>query len=189
MLPCAAVSKPKLEDLGIIGKEGQFVRKIIYGILVRVRNAVSRRASKAYPTTDWEPEIPDDLKALSTFMRNHYEWTEDPVHGLLDHIKPVGHMNLSLKDNELIRGDCDDLSTYTAYMLGRMGYRKIYRVNVISHLHVICVFKHDDHYRYADNSRLYDSDFSTARAAIQHCANRRDETKKARYYTERMRRT
>ena len=165
------------------------MRKIIYGILIKIRNAASRGVAKAYPTTTWEPEIPDDLGALGTFMGTHYKWTEDPVHGLLDHIKPVVHMNLSLKDNGLIKGDCDDLATYTCYMLKRMGYKKIYRANIISHLHVICVFKHDDHYRYADNSRLYAEDFSTARAAIQHCANGRDGTKKARYYTERMRRT
>jgi len=164
------------------------VRKIIYGILVRVRNAVSRGISKAYSTTDWEPEIPDNLEALSTFMKDHYKWTEDPVHGLLDHIKPVKHMNLLLKDNGLIKGDCDDLSTYSAYTLGRMGHRKIYRVNLISHLHVICVFKHDDHYRYADNRKLFSMEFNTIRAATQDCANRRDETKKAKYYTERIRR-
>ena len=111
----------KLENLGTMEREGYVMRNIIYGALVKIRNAVSKGLAKAYPTTDWEPEIPADLEALSTFIRNHYKWTEDPVHGLLDHIKPVRHMNLLLKDNDLIEGDCDDLSTYTAYMLGRMG--------------------------------------------------------------------
>ncbi|MFC1716085.1 hypothetical protein ACFL6S_20610, partial [Candidatus Poribacteria bacterium] len=45
------------------------------------------------------------------------------------------------------------------------------------------------YYRYADNRKLFDTDFSTTRAAILHCANRRDKTKKARYYKERMRKT
>jgi hypothetical protein len=39
-----------------------------------------------------------------------------------------------------IKGDCDDLASYAAWMLLRMGYQA-YRINLLAHRHVICVFK------------------------------------------------
>ena len=172
--------------------EGQVMRKFIYGTLIKIRNAVSKGFTKAYPTTDWEPEIPKNLEELSTFVRDHYKWTEDPVYGYLDHIKPIKHMNLLLKDNDLIKGDCDDLATYTAYTLGRMAYSRVYRVNILSHFHVVCVFKHVNHYKYVNNRKLVDGNFNSIRAAAQHCAEDRDEgrePRKLRHYSERIKKT
>ena len=109
---------------------------MMFKYLIKLRNKVSMLLGLAYKKTKWEPYIPADLSALRHFIDTYYLWQSE----LVDHIQPVEHMNWQLKNKDVIEGDCDDFATYTAYMLKRMGYKEIYRVNIPAHKHVICVF-------------------------------------------------
>ena len=123
--------------------------------LIGLRNGFSRVVGIGYMKTDWEPFVPVSLLSFREFIKRSYRWTSDPLYGILDHVQPVEHMNYQLKTNKFIRGDCDDLATYSCYTLSRMGFTP-YRVNVYTHKHVICVFSTSQpkRYHYVDNDYL-----------------------------------
>ena len=154
--------------------------------LIKIRNAGSRILARRYEKTDWEPPAPDSLSELSEFCREKMKYKADPARGLLDHILPVRHMNWQLENSGKIAGDCDDMATYVAYMLRRMDYQRVYRVNIIRYRHVICVFKDDSEYRYFSNQYLRRGTFSSIYEAVNHWCKKRDHKPTRLYYAERL---
>lgn len=128
------------------------------GLLIGLRNLVSRLMGNTYKRTKWQPELPLSIGSLREFVISNYKWTSDSIYGLLDHILPVAHMNWQLETTGFIRGDCDDFATYTSYLLIRMGYTHVYRVNIIDQKHVVCVFMdHNREFRVFSNSNFHGS--------------------------------
>ena len=154
--------------------------------LIKIRNAGSRIIERRYEKTDWEPPVPDSLPELSDFCKEKMKYKADPVRGLLDHIQPVRHMNWQLENSGTIEGDCDDMATYVAYMLKRIGYRRVYRVNIIRYRHVICVFKDDSQYRYFSNQYLRRGTFGSVRETVNHWCDGKDHKPTRLYYKERL---
>lgn len=154
--------------------------------LIKLRNAGSKLIGKRYKKTNWEPDIPGSLSELSQFCRENMKYKADPIRGLLDHIQPVKHMNWQLEKNEKIQGDCDDLATYIGYMLKRMGYKRVYRVNIVRYKHVICAFRDDNAYRYFSNRSYYPGPFKSRYAAVSNWAERNKHKPTRGYYTERL---
>lgn|GEM_PF-3494085 len=154
--------------------------------LVKMRNAGSRILAGRYEETDWEPPVPGSLSELSEFCRKKMEYKGDPARGLLDHIQPVPHMNWQLQNSGKIKGDCDDLATYVAYMLKRMGYQHAYRVNIMRHRHVICVFRYNSSYRYFSNQYLRSGTFGSIREAVNHWCKGKGHAPTSLYYAERL---
>jgi hypothetical protein len=93
-------------------------------------------------------------------------------------------MNWQLENCGEIEGDCDDLATYVAYMLRRMGYQNVYRVNIVRYRHVICVFKDNNKYRYFSNQYLRGGTFNSVREAVNHWCDIQDHKPTRLYYTE-----
>jgi len=123
------------------------VENVILKSLVELRNNISKMISTFIKKTDWQPELPkyetidQALEYMKAFCEGHYRWKADPVYGLLDNVYSIKHLNWQLKNKGIIEGDCDDLATYSCYMALRIFGCKAYRVNIISMLHVICVFE------------------------------------------------
>ena len=137
-------------------------------ILINLRNKVSNLLSHIYKKTTWQPPIPSSIEELAKFMKEKTKWVQDPIWGLLDHIQPIDHMNYTLITKGKVEGDCDDLATYAGYMLGRMGYTRIYRVNLITHQHVICIFRdiEEKKYYWISNSNFTGTFYTTLTFAI-----------------------
>lgn len=130
--------------------------------------------------------MPDSLSELAEFCREKMKYKPDPARGLLDHIQPVKHMNWQLRNSGRIEGDCDDMATYVAYMLKRMGYQHVYRVNIARYKHVICVFKDESLYRYFSNQYLRSDTFNSIHEAVCHWCNRKGYKTTKLYYSERL---
>jgi hypothetical protein len=158
----------------------------IASLLVKLRNFVSKVIAPIYKTTKWEPIIPTSVDELDKFMSYYFHWHSDPVYGLLDHIQPIGHMNYQLLCKNYIEGDCDDLATYACYMLSRMGYEGVYRVNLISHRHVICVFRIGIWYRWISNSNLTTDEYPTLTEAINGYCKTQYTVASGMYHIEKM---
>lgn len=158
--------------------------KIILGSLIKFRNFVSKGIGRGYPTTTWEHSVFNDIGDLVTFSKENIEWRSDPIHGLLDHIQPINHMNWQLKTFGTIRGDCDDIATWIGYMLKRMGYKECYRVNIVRHKHVICVFRKDTYYQYFSNQYLRKGYYDSIDDVVKHWCERKSYTRW--YYVERV---
>ena len=154
--------------------------------LIALRNFGSRIIGRKYEKTDWKPTMPVSLEELEKFCKEKLRYKADPARGLLDHIQPVKHMNWQLEKRGYIEGDCDDMSTYVAYILTRMGYEEIYRVNIVKYRHVICVFKADDVYRYSSNRTLRNEKFNSVKGAIDNWCKRNDHKPTNVYYSERI---
>jgi hypothetical protein len=154
--------------------------------LIEIRNLGSRIIGRRYKKTDWEPPVPDSLPELAEFCREKMKYKGDPVRGLLDHIQPVQHMNWQLENSGKIEGDCDDMATYVAYMLKRMGYEYVYRVNIARYKHVICVFKDGSEYKYFTNQYLRRDTFNSMYEAVSHWCNGKDYKPTKMYYSERL---
>ena len=154
--------------------------------LIKIRNAGSRILGRRYKKTDWEPSVPGSLSELSSFCREKIRYKADPIRGLLDHIQPVKHMNWQLENSGKIEGDCDDIATYVAYMLKRMGYKHVYRVNIVRHKHVICVFRDGSEYRYFSNQYLRHGMFNSIRETVDRWCKSKDYKPTKLYYAERL---
>jgi hypothetical protein len=154
--------------------------------LIKIRNAGSRILARRYEKTYWEPPVPGSLSELSDFCKQKMKYKGDPVRGLLDHIQPVRHMNWQLENSGKIEGDCDDMATYVAYMLRRMGYQSVYRVNIMRYRHVICVFRDDSSYRYFSNQYLRSGMFNSIREAVNHWCNGKGYKPTRLYYAEKL---
>ena len=102
--------------------------------------------------TEWEPIPPVDVDKLGEFIRRTYKWTKD---SLLDNIQSIGHMNWQLQEYGTISGDCDDLATYSSYLLLRMGYTVVYRINIWEERHVVCAFSVPGGWQVIDNRWIY----------------------------------
>ena len=119
----------------------------ILGLLVSLRNSVSRLIGRFTERNDWQPDFPSFdtkdqyLNYMRDFCENHYHWTSDPVYGLLDNVQSIKHMNWQLKKKGIIEGDCDDLATYSCYFALKLFAYKTYRINIISERHVIGVIE------------------------------------------------
>ena len=120
--------------------------------LLDLRKAVSDLIAKLKKETNWEPELqvsssPKDayneekvVADVDSFMEKHFVWTQDEVYGLLDNVQTVKHINWQIQTKNIIKGDCDDAATYTAYLLLRMcKYVKTYRINMLDREHVVCI--------------------------------------------------
>jgi len=137
--------------------------------LIWLRNRASKKLAITYDDklTDWEIPLPESIYVLANYLINHALWISDPLRGLLDHIQPVKHMNWQLQNSGVLKGDCDDLATWTAYMLKRMGFPVVYRVNIIKYRHVICVFRYaENKYRVFSNTLLYVGDSESLASAV-----------------------
>ena len=157
--------------------------------LIWLRNRISKRMTKSYADkmTDWQPPQPISAYALASYCVNHMEWISDPLHGLLDHIQPVEHMNWQLKNTGKLKGDCDDLATWVAYMLKRMGYPVVYRVNIVKYRHVICVFRYaDKQFKLFSNQHLYVGDSKSVAKAVDHWCDKHYKKHTKVYYAERI---
>lgn len=154
--------------------------------LIKIRNAGSRLIGRRYQKTNWKPEVPESLPKLYKFCRDNMEYKRDPVRGLLDHIQPIKHMNWQLETNGKIKGDCDDLATYAGYMLKRMGFSQVYRVNIVKYKHVICVFKDTDIYRYFSNRTYKPGPFGSMYIAVNDWSERNKHKPTKMYYRERL---
>lgn len=154
--------------------------------LISLRNIGSRILSSRYEQTDWEPEVPGSLSELETFCGENLKYKRDPARGLMDHILPVKHMNWQLKKNGWIEGDCDDMATYVAYMLKRMGYQHTYRVNIARYLHVICVFTIDSQYRYFSNQYFRSGVFNSIKEVVDHWCEGHNHKPTTVYYAEKV---
>lgn len=119
-----------------------------------IRDGFSRLLSHGLSETDYEPDVCGSISEFEIFIWRVYRWKRDYGYGLLDNVYSIRHMNWQLEKTGVIRGDCDDLATYSCYMLGRMGYR-VWRVNMPSFLHVICVFSDGVGYDVVSNDNLF----------------------------------
>jgi len=141
-------------------------------ILIRIRNWVSNLCKRMYKTTNWEPDVPLSIEMLGFIIAEKYKWIKDPIYGLLDHVLPIKHMNWQLQNTGCVKGDCDDFATYTSYILIRMGFKQVFRVNLIDKLHVICVFMNNDSvFDVFSNSSYYNTKSSNVDAAIEAYCN------------------
>ena len=154
--------------------------------LIGIRNLASRILGSRYKKTDWEPTMPASLDELSSFCREYMKYKPDPARGVLDHIQPVKHMNWQLQNNGKIEGDCDDMATYVGYMLKRMNYERVYRVNIVRHRHVICVFKASGEYRYFTNQYLRKDTFNSIQEAVDHWCDGKEYDRTRVYHAERL---
>ncbi len=154
--------------------------------LIGIRNIASKIIARRYEQTDWKPATPGSLDELEKFCKEKVKYKADPARGLMDHIQPVKHMNWQLENRGHIEGDCDDISTYVAYMLRNMGYKEIYRVNIARYLHVICVFKTDEVYRYFTNQYLRSGTFNSVKEAADHWCKSHEHKPTRVYYAERL---
>lgn len=139
-------------------------------MLLKIREWLSDKLNKERDTTRWEPDTPFTLDDFSNFMKYNTMWKIDEVHGLLDNIQSIGYMNWQLLNNGCIAGDCDDLATYACYMLSRMGY-VTYRVNLVEHLHVICIYTSDGSYSWCSNSKCNKTCYTSMYEAIKGYCN------------------
>ena len=126
------------------------LRKMLLRIGINWRNKYSRTVQRT--ETKWEPLVPADLNALQTFIHMTYIWTKD---SLLDNIQSIQHMNWQLEHTGKIRGDCDDLATYSSYLLLRMKYTQVIRVNIWEERHVICAFSISNGWQVVDNRKMH----------------------------------
>lgn len=150
--------------------------------LISIRNGFSRLISGCFKETSWQPDVSSwDMRILRDWVNNHYIWKQDLAYGLLDNIYSIRHMNWQLKKHGHIKGDCDDLATYTIYLALRIfGYNHSCRVNVISQKHVICLFYADGLWYWNSNSTISDSGF----AHIEEALGNYLEPEKERYVWE-----
>lgn len=133
--------------------------------LIQLRKKFSKVVEPLYPESDYEPSIPRTLPELGQFMRDHYTWSRYPVY---DHLKSIKAMNYDLEHESRVFGDCGGLATYTAWMLLRMSYPEVYRVNIPELKHVVCVFSYSiDDYRVADSRDLWSAKYFSLDEAIQ----------------------
>lgn len=160
------------------------MRRRLFQWLIKLRNRFSKTIEPLYRESDFVPPIPETLPELRQFIRAYYEWKSDPIYGLLDHVKSVKAMNYSLENKDIIIGDCDDLATYTAWMLLRMGGYKVYRVNIPTLKHVICVFERvDGQYQVADNRHLRSATYPSLDTAVKLWAKvRKQRTLQTKHY-------
>lgn len=119
---------------------------MILNTLIKLRNALSGCLDNFYQKTKWQPDVSGwTLNTLRDFLINNYQWESDPVYGLLDHVQPIKHMNWQLRKYGVIKGDCDDLATYTIYLAMRIfGNKVAMRINLITRQHVIGLFDAND---------------------------------------------
>lgn len=154
--------------------------------LIGIRNIASRIIARRYERTNWKPATPGSLDELETICKEKVKYKADPARGLMDHIQPVEYMNWQLENRGYIEGDCDDISTYVAYVLKNMGYKEIYRVNIVRHRHVICVFRADGLYRYFTNQYLRSGIFKSVKEAVDHWCKSHDYETTRVYYAEKL---
>lgn len=155
--------------------------------LIWLRNRASEKLAASYNNqlTDWEPPLPANIFVLADYCLRHLDWISDPLRGLLDHIQPIKYMNWQLENTGKLKGDCDDLATWTAYMLKRMGFLAVYRVNIIRYRHVICVFRYaKDEYKIFSNMHLYTGSSKSLKAAIDDWCDGNDESHTRMYVAE-----
>ena len=154
--------------------------------LIGIRNGLSRVHGVFIRGTDREPVLPGGLHELACWCRARMEWRRDRLWGYLDIVRTVGQMNKQLCERGIIRGDCEDLATYVGYLLHRMGYGEIWRVNIYSHRHVVCIFRSGDSYMLFSNGILLKGRHSGVSEAVWHWCKRRGSGGSGRYYAERL---
>ena len=157
--------------------------------LICLRNRVSKKMAISYANqlTDWQPPLSESIYALANYCMKHIFWISDPLRGLLDHIQPIKHMNWQLEKYGTLMGDCDDSATWIAYMLKRMGFPVVYRVNIVRYTHVICVFRYaDKQYRVFTNNQLIVGDNKSVAKAVDHWCDYARKGHTNLYYAERM---
>ena len=157
--------------------------------LIKKRNEFSELWKRHERQTNEEPEIPKDLYELSVFMHRYYEWQRDPLWGLCDHIKSIKHMNWYMKEYSEIRGDCDDLATYTLYLMAKMGYTELYRVNMPEFKHVIGVYKNTKTFGYGgfSNRNLYQWNEPAVHSVVTKiCMAEKKKEPKLKYLAEKI---
>ena len=117
---------------------------------IKLRNLYSKIIKSKFLITKWEPPIPSSIEELESLYKDKMEWREEK----LDYIRPIENMNYQLRYQDYMEGDCDDLATWIGYMLKRMNFKNVYRVNIAGHKHVICIYKLLQSYFYISNNRF-----------------------------------
>ena len=164
---------------------------LILAPLIGVRNLYSRYKEKDYPTTTWVPKPLVTEQEVKDFCSNNYKWKQDPgPYGIFDHIQPTSYGNYRLEYGDFIKGDCDDLATYTLYTLARstLPITATYRVNIVSMKHVIGVYCYSGRYNYTTN---FEACFNMSTGGVKSCVRQYCKDVNAQYtpwwYAEKLR--
>lgn len=129
------------------------LRTMLLKIMIRYRNfRVVHREE-----TDWEPLPPQDLEELGVFIQRTYRSSGDTA------MHSIKHMNWELHEYGSIGGDLNH-TTYTSYMLYRMGY-EVYRANIWKG-DVVCIFDVSTGWQVIDNKMVFPPHNGTRDEAI-----------------------
>jgi hypothetical protein len=156
--------------------------QLILAPAIGLRNLYSKMIKDKFPTSKWEPPIPNSIEELESLYKDRMMWREEK----LDYIRPIKNMNHQLLYQDCMEGDCDDLATWVGYMLKRMHIKKVYRVNIAGHKHVICVYELLKSYFYISNNQFNKTAYNSIDDAVIGWCIKSGKPYTKWYYVERL---